>query len=114
MLPRGRRISRKLFPRHTDAHVLWRGEVLRVRCVVKTALHKGVRFAVVVSKKSYQTIAERNHFKRQVMAVLGRHLADFDRFRFGGYIISPNIQVGQISYDALSRDILTLVRECGK
>src|SRR3989344_6350583 len=108
MLPRERTLPRKLFPRHTDANVLWNGTVLRVRCYAKRLPEEKPRFAVVVSKKQYQTITERNLFKRRVLSSLCAELPLFDRFRFGAYVIYPRSSVEGITHKDIVIDIKEL------
>jgi ribonuclease P protein component len=111
MLPRERLISRKLFPRHTDANVLWNGTVLRIRCYVKETPEALPRFAVVVSKKQYKTSASRNLLKRRVFSLIQNNLLVIDKFRFGKYIIFPKAPVEGISYDVLAQDIAALITQ---
>jgi len=109
MLPRERTLTRKLFPRHTDANVLWNGKVLRVRCYVKRSPEVIPRFAVVVSKKQYKTVVERNLFKRRVLSALRAELPSFDRLRFGAYVIFPVVPVTNIVYEDIASDVHALV-----
>jgi ribonuclease P protein component len=111
MLPRERLISRKLFPRHTDASVLWNGTVLRIRCYVKETPEALPRFAVVVSKKQYKTTVSRNLLKRRVFSLIQNNLSVIDKFRFGKYVLFPKIPVESISYDALAQDIAALIKQ---
>jgi ribonuclease P protein component len=111
MLPKGRKLTRKLFPRHTDASVLWNGTVLRVRCYVKETPEAPPRFAVVVSKKQYKTTASRNLLKRRIFSLVRTNLPLFDKFRFGKYVLFPKIPVESISYDALAQDIAALIKQ---
>jgi ribonuclease P protein component len=111
MLPRERLISRKLFPRHTDANVLWNGTVLRIRCYKKTTPEVLPRFAVVISKKQYKTTASRNLLKRRVFSLIHMNLSTLDKFRFEKYVIFPKASVDAISYDALVEDITALIKQ---
>lgn len=111
MLPRERTLTRKLFPRHTDANVLWNGAVLRIRCYVKRKPEDIPRFAVVVSKKQYKTTASRNLLKRRVFSLVHENLPLFDKFRFEKYVIFPKVPVEGISYDTLTQDIATLIKQ---
>lgn len=112
MLPKGRKLTRKVFPRHTDANTTWNGEVLRIRAYIKTTPEAHARFAVVVSKKQYSSTADRNLFKRRVFAALLPHLSSFDRLRFGKYVIFPKNSVDTISYTQITRDIEEFVARC--
>jgi len=109
MLPRERTLTRKLFPHHTDANVLWNGKVLRVRCYVKRSPEVIPRFAVVVSKKQYKTVVERNLFKRRVLSALRAELPSFDRLRFGAYVIFPVVPVTNIVYEDIASDVRALI-----
>lgn len=111
MLPRERTLTRKLFPHHTDANVLWNGNVLRVRCYMKRSPEITPRFAVVVSKKQYKTVVERNLFKRRVLSVLRAELPVFDRLRFGVCVLYPKSPVANISYNDIVADIKELVAQ---
>ena len=114
MLPRGRTLPRKLFPRHTDAHILWNGGMLRVRCYMKAKPEESARFAIVVSKKQYPSTAARNLFKRRVFGALHGDLSLFDKFRFGRYVIFPKGSVDQISYTDITKDINALIAQCSR
>jgi ribonuclease P protein component len=111
MLPRERLISRKLFPRHTDASVLWNGAVLRIRCYPKGTPEATPRFAVVVSKKQYKTTPSRNLLKRRVFSLVQKNLLLFDKSRFGRYVIFPKTPVEGISYTTLAQDIAALIKQ---
>lgn len=110
MLPKERKLTRKLFPRHTDANIPWNGVVLRIRCYKKNSLDTKPRFAVVVSKKQYKTTASRNLLKRRIFSVIHNNLALFDKFRFGVYVIFPKIPAENITYDAIAQDIAQLIK----
>lgn len=112
MLPRERTLTRKLFPRHTDVNVLWNGTTLRIRCYTKRVPDEKPRFAVVVSKKQYRTIAERNLFKRRVFASLRPELPLLDRCRFGAYVIYPRSSVEHIAYKDIVADTKALIAQC--
>lgn len=99
-----------MFPRHTDANVLWNGVVLRIRCYTKETPEVLPRFAVVVSKKQYKTTASRNQLKRRVFALLYANLPLCDKSRFGKFVIFPKSPVEQISFEALSKDVATLIK----
>lgn len=114
MLPRTRTLTRKLFPRHTDANVLWNGKVLRVRCYVKRSPESLPCFAVVVSKKQYKTIVDRNLFKRRALAVIGGELPVIDRLRFGTYVFFPTLPVANISHKDIVVDIKELISQCSR
>ena len=114
MLPRTRTLTRKLFPRHTDANVLWNGKMLRIRCYVKRSPESTPRFAVVVSKKQYKTVVERNLFKRRVLSVIRLELPVFDRLRFGTYVIFPMLPVANIPHKGIVADIKELVTQCSR
>jgi ribonuclease P protein component len=98
---------------------VWNGVVLRVNCYPRGGEEKSpeaapTRFAVVLSKKQYKTTAARNRFKRQVLSLLSLKLNEFDRFRFGRYVIFPKIPAESISFQEITTDISSLITQCSR
>ncbi len=111
MLPRGQRIPRKMFPQYNQPHRTWKGTSLRVFCYPSEAgVVNTQRFAVVVSKKKFQTHVARNLFKRRVLAVIHEQRQNFTKLNFALYVIYPERGVEDISFLEIKEDIIALLK----
>lgn len=110
MIPKLRKIQRALFPSYSAPKYTWVGAVLRIQCY-KGKTPTLARFAVVVSKRSYHDIPERNHFKRVVLSLVRRDTEFFDGLPFVYYIILPKKPLSQITTDEILADITNFYNE---
>jgi ribonuclease P protein component len=69
MLPRKRRVTRKLFPHVMKQGVLFHSPFTTLRLLKKAAGTES-RFSVVVSKQVAQAAVKRNLIKRRVLAII--------------------------------------------
>ncbi len=109
MLPRGQRIARDFFPRHTEPSVSWNGAVLRARLYRSPAAIAPPRFSVVVAKKYAKTAVARNRFKRQTYACIAQELKGLGMLRFSRIVIFPKQPLDQIPLTTLLLDITSLI-----
>ncbi len=108
MLPRGQRIAREFFPRHTERSFLWNGAVLRARLYSSEQTGNAPRFSIVVAKKYSKSAVVRNRFRRQVYALIAEQLKVSSPLRVGRFVISPKHAIGEISPELLLSDVLSL------
>lgn len=110
MIPKSRKIRRALFPSYNTPKYTWVGQTLRIQCYKdKTPILS--RFAVVVSKRSYRNIPERNHFKRVVLSLISRNTGFFDGLPFAYYVILPKKVLNQITSSEILTDITDFYNE---
>lgn len=110
MIPKLRKIRRALFPSYSAPKFTWVGSVLRIQCY-KGKTPTLSRFAVVVSKRSYHDIPERNHFKRVVLSLTSVNTRFFDGLPFVYYIILPKKPLSQITSSEILADITDFYNE---
>lgn len=103
MLNISRKISRKEFPPFNAPSILWKGEVLKFRVIKKK--NDKAQFAIILSKKMYQTKPSRNLFKRRVFSELRLHLHKLDTNPHGYFVISPVIHTEKITFISIKKDI---------
>lgn len=104
MIPKLYKIGRALFPPYTAPKYTWSGSALRIQCY-KGKTSPEARFAVVVAKRSYKNIPERNHFKRVVLSLIREEAEFFNRLPFVYYIILPKKLLSQITVSEIRADI---------
>ena len=107
MLDKFHKITRQDFPAHNIPVSQWTGDVLRIRAVKKQ--NNISRFAIISSKKQYDTKPERNIFKRRVFSELRQYLHKLDSNPHGYFIIFPVIHTKKISFISIQNDLENFV-----
>lgn len=110
MLPKLRKISRKVFPPHTAPKHSWVGGALRLSCY-KGKIPSSPLFAVIVSKRFYQNVVKRNQFKRRVFSIISEHDDFLKTLPYTHYVITPKGPIEHISLSVIKEDILLFCKE---
>ena len=112
MIPRVQKISRSKFPLRREPYKQWNGDIFRFFCYSKTDLKENIRFAVVISKKQYATIVERNLIKRRFFSAVSQYFPFFDDTPFGRCVAYPKREIAELTQKMINEEIMKLSRFC--
>jgi ribonuclease P protein component len=108
MITKKRKLSRVDFPSFREARFVVSGSVLRFALYKRSDPVSPTRCAVVVGKKYYPNIVERNRFKRRVFASIATLLPECDRGHYDRIVITPLCSVEQINVSEIASDLVLL------
>ena len=104
MLPKTQKLTRVLFPKHTEPKKTWVGDCLRIQYSYTNQVSKS-RFAVVVSKKIHALAVRRNSIKRAIYEGI-EHCGDILAIGRGmKIVIFPGKKDELLLSDAIVRDL---------
>lgn len=108
MLPKSHKITRAIFPKHTDPKKVWIGDGLRIQ-YAHTRTSDTARFAVTVSKKIFASAVKRNQLKRVIFGLIEQNKTLLYRHHGTKFVFFPLKKNGQIVLSLIKKDMLNFL-----